>query len=272
MDISTAKTWTQAVLASKKFQVTMGLAATAAGSSALTFVVLNKRLEAKYEKLANEEIAAAKDFYSRLDGMDEDNQKSNPVEEDQDDESEVESMMQSYFEGDSKSEEEVEEVEEEVEEDKPRILIPDKGPIPKPQKKNVFEKNNQEWDWEIEEAIREECLRDDLAYIITYDEFMESDVDREQGTLTYFEGDDVLADDQDVVVEDEYSVVGPVALTRFGHGSKDNNVVYVRNPKMDMDFEIIRSTGKYAREVLGFNDEPELRHSNSPRKFRRYYE
>jgi hypothetical protein len=55
---------------------------------------------------------------------------------------------------------------------------------------------------------------------------------------------------------------------RFGYGSNDSNMVYVRNPRIEMDMEIVRSQGTYTKEVLGFDDEAELKHSGRRRRFR----
>jgi hypothetical protein len=81
---------------------------------------------------------------------------------------------------------------------------------------------------------------------------MENEPDHIQHTLTYFEGDDVLTDEEDQPINETDDTVGNANLLKFGHGSKDNNIVYVRNEKLDLDFEITRSKGSYIKEVLGF--------------------
>jgi len=140
-------------------------------------------------------------------------------------------------------------------------------------RQNVFdgrEPAEEEWDYEAELRIRAE--NPDKPYILHHDEYYENETEFEQATLTYYEGDDTLVDEKDVPVPDEDATVGEDALTAFGHGSKDKNVVFVRNDKLEMDFEIVRSNGKFSVEVLGFDDqeESELRHSYSRpgRKFR----
>lgn len=93
-------------------------------------------------------------------------------------------------------------------------------------------------------------------YVVTLDEFYENEQEHTQHSVTYYEGDEVLADERDQVIED-ISLIGKDNLA-FGHLSNDPNVVYVRNDQKKMDFEIARSEGKYAHEVLGFehSDEP----------------
>lgn len=106
-------------------------------------------------------------------------------------------------------------------------------------------------------------------YIIAYDEFMGSDFQQKQ--LTYFEGDDVLMDDtDDQPIPDVQRVVGRENL-RFGHASGDESVVFIRNDRMSMDFEVSRNLGLYSHEVAGFrhSDDYERRGEKRPiRKFR----
>jgi hypothetical protein len=110
------------------------------------------------------------------------------------------------------------------------------------------------------DLVEESKNRDpDRPYVISQEEFMENEDDFPQNTLTYYAGDDILADDRDEVVDNVEDLVGTDNLVRFGHGSNDPNVVYVRNEKNSVDFEIALSTGKYAEEVHGF-----LQHSDSP--------
>jgi hypothetical protein len=60
--------------------------------------------------------------------------------------------------------------------------------------------------------------------------------------------------------------VGEENLAKFGHGSKDPNLVYVRNEGMDLDFEISYAEGKYSEQVMGF-----MAHGQSPgRAFRKF--
>lgn len=135
--------------------------------------------------------------------------------------------------------------------------------------KNVFTdaKYIQEpFDYE-EELKRRDPER---PYLITEDEFIEAGPNYDQVEFTYYEGDGVLTNAQDDMVENLDIVVGNDNLMRFGHGSNDENIVYVRNVEMEMDIHIVRSPGKFSVEVAGFNDDDsdlELRHSGY-RKFR----
>lgn len=129
---------------------------------------------------------------------------------------------------------------------------------------NIFVdgRNLSEFDYAAEVDRR----NPDEPYIITHDEFMENENGWQQNTLTYYNGDDILTDDKDVPIPDIDAVVGSDSLTKFGYGSRDKNVVYVRNEALESDYEITLSMGEFSKEVAGFN---ELRHSAPIRRFRR---
>jgi len=110
---------------------------------------------------------------------------------------------------------------------------------------------SDDWDAEAEEASRNRAF----PYIISQEEFFENTFEHSQNTLTYYEGDEVLADEKDEMIHDPDMIIGEGNI-RFGYGSREANNVYIRNEKMEADFEVVRSTGKYAEEVLG------IRHSD----------
>jgi len=109
-------------------------------------------------------------------------------------------------------------------------------------------------------------------YVISHDEFMENEEEHSQVSVTYFEGDNVITDEKDEILEDVDNTIGEVNLEKFGHGSKDSKIVYVRNDRLDLDFEVVLSHGKYTEEVLGFLEHSgETRHSRDGRsKIRRF--
>jgi uncharacterized protein YneF (UPF0154 family) len=96
----------------------------------------------------------------------------------------------------------------------------------------------------------------DEPYVISSDEFMNNEMNLRQETLTYYAGDDVLADSRDEQVEDVNRLVGENNLQRFGQWSNDPRVVYVRNERVRIEFEIILSEGNFSEEVLGFGNTP----------------
>ena len=256
----------------------------ASAGAILGFHVAKRKLESKYSLIADQEIAEAKRYYS----------EARVVQPEKPSPQEVlaESIIEEQGYSGKPSSERLAEppfipgdavvtqdgtflINKEGDDSTPETLIDDtdeetaaalQEDIEGRQRQNVFEGRGageaaeDEWDYEAELRIRAE--NPDKPYIIHHDEFYENETDYEQATLTYYEGDDTLADEKDVPVPDEDSVVGEDALVAFGHGSKDKNVVFVRNDKLELDFEIVKSNGKYSVEVLGLDDtENELRHS-----------
>lgn len=97
---------------------------------------------------------------------------------------------------------------------------------------------------------------DDVPFVITFDEYNDDiSGSYDKVTLTYYEEDLVLADDNDAPVDDQEGLVGDDSLERFGQWSKDPNIVYVRNEDITTDFEIIRKHGSYAEIVHGIRPE-----------------
>lgn len=129
-----------------------------------------------------------------------------------------------------------------------------------PVEKNVFVSPNADSDSTFDFDERDGKTK----FVITKDEFMRNESEYEQVTLTYFDGDDVLVDSEEKPVGDELRLIGDGNL-RFGYGSGDHNVVYIRNETLQLEFEVLKSSGNYAEEVLGF-----IQHSDRPRlrKFR----
>lgn len=100
---------------------------------------------------------------------------------------------------------------------------------------------------------RPQDVDENLPHIIPEEEFLENDTEFEQVSLTWYEGDNVLADEADKPIEAHKTneIVGDENLLQFQHLGEDERTLYVRNPKLRMEFEISRSEGKFAEEVLG---------------------
>lgn len=134
---------------------------------------------------------------------------------------------------------------------------------------NIFDAANDGWDYEFERSTRTK----EVPYIIHADEFSGDEMGYEsQTTLTWYEGDHILTDSNDVPIYNPHTVVGEL---RFGHGSGDPSVVYIRNERLEAEYEVLLDPGSYEVIVLGGASDIEaeyegsdLRHSRGPRKFR----
>lgn len=113
-------------------------------------------------------------------------------------------------------------------------------------------------DDEIEERDRHERLSletvdtGDGPYVITLEQFQEEMDHYDKSTIYYYEDDDTLTDEGEEVITDVTATIGDDALDNFGCGSEDPEVVYVRNDKMGIDYEVIRLSKSYAETVLGY--------------------
>jgi hypothetical protein len=125
-------------------------------------------------------------------------------------------------------------------------------------KEPIIEHSDGGWNYDEELATRSELE----PYIIHHDEYFQGEKEYQQNTLTYYAEDGVLCDERDSPIHDSEAIVGDANLMRFGHGSKDNNILYVRNDRLELDLEVVRSNGSYTREVLG------IRHSDEPTRRR----
>lgn len=124
--------------------------------------------------------------------------------------------------------------------------------------RSVFPANTPEWDYDVEIAKR----TSEHPYIIHRDEYMNEEAEGySQSTLTFYQGDEVLVDEQEIPIYDANRIVGTDNLV-FGKGSEDPSIVYIRNDKMESEWEIILDTGYYQVEVLG----AEIEHSFDSRK------
>jgi hypothetical protein len=130
---------------------------------------------------------------------------------------------------------------------------------------NVFSaETNDDWDYEAERNTRESLE----IYVIHKDEFFGNEMHFKQATLTWYEADEVLVDELDKPIYAVSNLLGDRMI--FGHGSGDPNVVYVRNEREQMEWEVIRDPGLYAVEVLGLEVEHDYEKQDLKHSVRRF--
>lgn len=88
-------------------------------------------------------------------------------------------------------------------------------------------------------------------YVISIEQFSEENDHYDKSTIYFYEDDETLADENEEIIQDILSVIGGSALSSFGCGSGDREIVYVRNDKMEIDYEVIRLSKSYSETVLG---------------------
>jgi hypothetical protein len=106
---------------------------------------------------------------------------------------------------------------------------------------------NSGWDFQKELEGRLEGQ----PYIIHQDEFGHNETGYSQTTYTYYAGDDVLVDEGNGHPLPHADIIVGVDNLKFGHGSDDIDVVFVRNDRLELEMEICRSPDSYEEKVLG---------------------
>jgi hypothetical protein len=93
-------------------------------------------------------------------------------------------------------------------------------------------------------------------YQISVEAFLSNEVEHTQDTMTWYSGDNVLADAGDkIVAGDERDQVVPEGLLeKLVTVEGENNEIYFRNDRIGMDVEVIRVVGTY-KEAVGLGDE-----------------
>ena len=217
-------------------EVAIGIIAAAAGLGTglgLGYILTKRHLEVKYAALCDQEVAEAREFYRT--------RTSSPVVAKPTLDEVVTHLGYDKVSPSEELQNQVEEAKLEAElEDRPANIFD----TPQPPKEEL----EPEWDWASELKARTEAA----PYIIHRDEFVQNEREYTQSTLTYFEGDDVICDERDSVIDDRDELIGFDLLDRFGHGSGNKDVLYIRNPVRELDMEIVRSSGSYAQDVHGF--------------------
>jgi hypothetical protein len=239
--------------------VTVGVLGLAAGAAAGYFVA-KRSLREFYADLASEEIAEAREFYAGLNKVTVEGEPLSPQDVlGKTSPEAVEAVRRYRGETPAETEEDLEPALDEQDEaaitrleEKARH---DRAEDREEKSKNVFVDPTFDISEEVKHRTKEK------AYVITHDEYFAGDLDYDTIQLTYFEGDDTLVGEDDKPVDD-LTTINEDNLARFGHGSRDKNIVYVRNEKLETDYEITLSTQSYL-EALGLGPEPkELRHAN----------
>ena len=175
-----------------------------------------KLIEKKYKDIAQEEIDSVKDTFSKM--------KKNEYPDKLEDYPDFEEFDDSYdSDEEPKSEQKID-----------RNNKPDIVEYAKILSETGYTNYAERQDKKEKKGV--EPVEDERPYVISPDEFGEKD-GYENVTLTYY-ADGVLTDYFDNVISNVDEVVGFDSLDHFGEYEDD--VVFVRNEKMETDYEILR--------------------------------
>lgn len=216
-----------------KFVIPMTGIVTFLAGSAIGYLVARKRLQKEFEERLAQEVQSTRDFYAML--RKKENYKT-PEEAAKDLSPEAVEAVKAMvnYQGISVKQDD-----------------PEQAEAAKQLVENIFTKTS------ASEHVSAEDKRnrtEEAPYILDRDEYMENETNYTQSSVTWFAGDSVLIDEREDVIDDVDMTVGERNLVRFGYGSGDPNVLYVRNDMLHIEFEILFSEGKYSKEVAGLGD------------------
>lgn len=175
-----------------------------------------KLIEKKYKDIAQEEIDSVKDTFSKM--------KKNEYPDKLEDYPDFEEF------DDSDDEEEEPKPEQKIDRNNKPDIVEYAKILSETGYTNYAERQDKK------EKKGVEPVEDERPYVISPDEFGEKD-GYENVTLTYY-ADGVLTDYFDNVISNVDEVVGFDSLDHFGEYEDD--AVFVRNEKMETDYEILR--------------------------------
>lgn len=175
-----------------------------------------KLIEKKYKDIAQEEIDSVKDTFSKM--------KKNEYPDKLEDYPDFEEF------DDSDDVEEEPKPEQKIDRNNKPDIVEYAKILSEASYTNYAERQDKK------EKKGVEPVEDERPYVISPDEFGEKD-GYENVTLTYY-ADGVLTDYFDNVINNVDEVVGFDSLDHFGEYEDD--VVFVRNEKMETDYEILR--------------------------------
>lgn len=178
-----------------------------------------KLIEKKYKDIAQEEIDSVKDTFSKM--------KKNEYPDKLEDYPDFEEFDDS---DDSDDVEEEPKPEQKIDRNNKPDIVEYAKILSEVGYTNYAERQDKK------EKKGVEPVEDERPYVISPDEFGEKD-GYENVTLTYY-ADGVLTDYFDNVISNVDEVVGFDSLDHFGEYEDD--VVFVRNEKMETDYEILR--------------------------------
>lgn len=189
--------------------------------SSIVTLVLTKR---KYESIADKEIDEVKKYY--LKKRMEDDKKLNEII--------------------GKSEELDKKIEEKILTDaeiKDEKKVAETGDLKPSNTRQTVNYNNIYGKTEEKMAEKEapEEEKPTKPYLITEDEYLNDD-DNEKLALTYYAYDDTLADDMNEPVDIEETISSDI----YNEIIDANEDIFVRNPILETDYEIMRVEGSYA--------------------------
>lgn len=104
---------------------------------------------------------------------------------------------------------------------------------------------------ELTRRDRTEEVLMNKPYVIDIQEFAEGRPEFDKLSIYYYADDGVLVDENEEMIEDIEALIGDEALLCFDDPERyEPDVVYVRNERISIDYEVVREEGRFG-EVVG---------------------
>lgn len=117
-------------------------------------------------------------------------------------------------------------------------------------KDNLFDNPPDQDPEDLDDGVEDVGPRGpERPYVIETVEWYTNNTNYDQVTLVYWADDEVLVDDAGRVIHEVETVVGNTNLHRFGFLSDNVDIVYVRNEKLKVDYEITKDERNYSEVV-----------------------
>lgn len=134
------------------------------------------------------------------------------------------------------------------------------APAAEPQQTEIQVEHKDEWDYATELQNRSP----DAPYVIHQNEYKNSNPEYSKVVYTYWAVDDVVTDTEDNHPITHGDIVVGLDNLKFGHGTDDVDVVYVRNDRLETDMEICRVHQSFEEEILGYSRNDGDDHNHNP--------
>jgi hypothetical protein len=131
---------------------------------------------------------------------------------------------------------------------------------------DIDEPNSDEDDDDEDECDDDDSVDSEYPYVISEISFSEEFLSHDKLSITYYAEDDVLADEQEDMIDDVDALIGYGNLNVGNVGIARPDTIYVRNERIGCDFEITVNYNSYQETVLGIKLDPKQRQENLSRR------
>ena len=141
----------------------------------------------------------------------------------------------------------------------PERPLPPPVPVQEPVEVVIIEDKSKSKDEGWHYPLEQQGRSPGHPYVIHQDEFKANEHGYDQVTYTFYEVDEVMVEESGTRQPlDHVDFTVGLSNLKWGHGSDDPDVVYVRNDRLEMEMEICRLHKSYEEEVMGLDgNEPD---------------